>query len=231
VNGSSQIDPDGLPLPDAEAAENCAAKAREALTARPKASDWAVLVASLYWAVEADRRAIAATNAPPGSTAARIALKAVIQFLEKQPCVMQRGASMPLIELQGALVDLAAGRVSQLLKPIVKPPYNPGKGHHDSLRMGMAAKAMSLLMDGGIREDAAALRVARAIGIESRTVRNWRNRLKEGPGPGAPQEAVRHYKEALPPWPGSTPIQQAERVLELLRARMPVRTKSQEPPS
>ena len=215
---ADDTDPDGLPRADAAF---FAALETDALTARPKATDWAVLVAGLRWAAEVGRRGGEAGDAPPGTTASRLALKAVLAFLEKQDCVMRHGASMPLAKIQGALTDLAQGRVSPMFKPPVKANGNPGKGKGESLRMGIAARAMSELMDGGDSEDDAARQVAGALGGKMRpaTVRNWRARLNQGPGPGAPQEAIDHFKAPLPSWPDSTPTMRGKRLLEILKER------------
>ena len=51
-----RCDPDGLPLPDEATRDAIADLAREALTARPKATEWAILVASLCWAAEVGRQ-------------------------------------------------------------------------------------------------------------------------------------------------------------------------------
>jgi hypothetical protein len=50
---ADDTDPDGLPLADAAF---FAALETDALTAWPKATDWAVLVAGLRWAAEVGRR-------------------------------------------------------------------------------------------------------------------------------------------------------------------------------
>ena len=215
---------DNLPLPD-EA--TLATFWRDAATAPlPTPQEWAELLTGLRWAAEVQHQGKDAPNMPAGATAAQIALSAVVAFLERD-CVLRDGASMPLIELQGALLDLSSGRVSPMFKPVSKPAHNPGKGRSEALRIGMTARAMSLLMDGGSTEDAAAQRVGRALGIKPTTVKNWRDRMEQGHGPGASREAVAHYAAPLPDWPGSTPTQQGEQLLDLLKARAPFRPKSQ----
>jgi hypothetical protein len=214
----SVTDPDGLPLPD-QATFNALRSESGALTARPKASEWADLVAMLRWAAEVRRRGEDADNVPQGVTAARLALKAVIQFLQRE-CVLKHGASMPLIELQAALTDLTNGRVSQMFKPVAKPSGNPGKSRSDAAFMGNSARAMSLLMEAGKSEKDAASRVGKVLGIEPSQVKNWRDRLNQGPGPGAPRAAIDHYKARLPTWPDSTPLQQGERLLKVIKATL-----------
>lgn len=149
------------------------------------------------------------------------ALRAVLLFLERQPGVMRHAAIAPLIRLQGDIIDLADGRVSPLFKPVARQRGNPGKGQNEAMRMGFAVRTMSELMDGGTSEAEAARQVAAAIGEKATTVRNWRARLNEGPGPGAPQLAIDHYKEPLPPDLGSTPEQRGKNLLGVLRTRGP----------
>ena len=128
---------------------------------------------------------------------------------------------MPLLQLQAAIVDLADGRVSPMFKPRERPNRHPGKRQTDAFLMAMAARAMSELMEGGASEAAAALKVARALGGKASTIKNWRDRLNQGPGPGAPQAAVDHYRAPLPSWPGSTGTQRGERLLALMKERLP----------
>ena len=71
-----RTDPDGLPLPDDA---TLAQTPRRNHDTGPKASDWADLAARVRWAVEA-----------PGTKGHRIALNAVIDFLNKQPGTFRR---------------------------------------------------------------------------------------------------------------------------------------------
>jgi hypothetical protein len=122
-------DPDGLPTPsDAflAALGREAPTGNEALTTRPKATDWAVLVAGLRWAAEIDRRGNEDANVPEGTTGPRIALKALIAFLLKQDCVERHGAHVPLVRLAAALADLGDGIVSPLFRPTVRHPGAEG---------------------------------------------------------------------------------------------------------
>jgi len=199
----------------------------EALTARPKATDWAVLVAGLRWAAEVDRRGNEDGNVPEGTTAPRIALKALIAFLNKQPCVERHGAHVSLVRLAGALADLGDGIVSPLFRPTVRNPGNPGKGNNAALIMGFAARTLTELKDGGMPLDDAARRVATALRAgqvrgsgkyDAATVKTWRARIKSR-SKSIPPAAIFHYEEPLPPTLGHTPKQRGEALLKVLRDR------------
>jgi hypothetical protein len=208
-----QTDPDGLPLPD----DATWAKLRaEAMTRRPKVSDWADLAAGLRWAI-----------GHPGAMAPRIALKAVIDFLNKQPCVHSYGAALPLIELAAGLADLSDGITVPALKPAKRNPDNRRKSRADALTMGLAARAAEELVKGGMslkeacRAVATALRAGKVRGwkkVNAETVKNWRARIAEGDR-GAPQEAIDHFKGDLPDTYGDTHKQRGESLLALFRAR------------
>jgi hypothetical protein len=154
-------------------------------------------------------------------TGPALALRSILAFLQTQDCVMRHGASGPLLRLQSAILDLADGRVSPMFKPMKKPKGHPGMGREEAYRVGMAAQAMSLLMEGGESEDSAAREVARELGIKkAATVKNWRTRLSQGPGPGAPRDALELFNTPLEPWPGSTPKMRGKRILELMKDRL-----------
>lgn len=217
---------DGLPEPDAE---TFAALQAEAITARPKASDWAKLVAKLRWAVEVERRGLEA----PGTIAPRIALDALIEFLVKQRCIEQHGAHVPLVRLAGALADLAGGSTPPLFKPTVRKAGNRSKSHAEAVIRGFSVRAAEELIESGVpapdatRRVATALRAGKVSGwerINAATVENWRERIRQGvwrrqPVPGASQEAIDHYLEPLPAALGSSPKQRGEILLKILRER------------
>jgi hypothetical protein len=105
-------DPDGLPIPDQATLARLWNEAQKAPLPSPR--QWVELLALLRWAAEVRRHGEEADNAPQGTTAPRLALAAIIGFLSQQECVLKHGASMPLIDLQNALTDLADGIVSNL---------------------------------------------------------------------------------------------------------------------
>jgi hypothetical protein len=86
---------------------------------------------------------------------------------------------------------------------------------------------MSECVEAGDSISVAAEKVTRALRTGRRdlrdlkppTVKNWRDRLEAGPGPGAPDEAIKHYKEPLPPGLGTTPRQRADNLLKILAER------------
>jgi hypothetical protein len=84
---------------------------------------------------------------------------------------------------------------------------------------------MSELVDGGQDTTTAANRVAASLrksgssdykNIKSETVKKWREHLMEGPGPGAPREALGFFQMPIPELGDITSKQRGEELLRLL---------------
>jgi hypothetical protein len=186
---------------------------------------------------EIERRGLRNAELPPGVTGPERAQRAVLRFLQQQDCVMQHNAAAPILRLNSAISDLADGRVSPMFRPVNRRPGRRTTSRVEALIMGMAARAMSELMEAGATLDEAARQVAQAIRaggvighkkISAATVKNWRARIMEGPG-AAPPEAIAHFREPL--WPDATAARRGKNLLTVLRqagARLG-REESQEP--
>ncbi|CAN2533031.1 hypothetical+protein [Methylocapsa aurea] len=220
-----EIDGNGLPFMDDETLAKWRAEALESL---PLADDWADLVACLRWANELDRRGIEMEKLPKGLTAAERSLNAILLFMQRQPSLMREGGIAPLMRLHSAMVDVADGIASPLFKPVAKGSGRPGNGITVDTIKGFAARAMSELMEAGDTENDAATKVAKAIrkgrhsdmgDIETKTIKNWRDRLNSGIGPGASAIAIQQYKEELPHDLGSTPRERGQALLRVLAER------------
>ena len=151
----------------------------------------------------------------------------MLDFLQKQSGLMERGDLAPFLRLNAALTDLTFGRVSNLFKPANKKIGRPGVGSSRELLQALAARALSELFEAGEDRDQAAGRIARALkakrrdmtNVSAATVVNWRERLMQGPGPGASEEAVRQYCMPLPDRFGGTPKLRGETLLKALAKR------------
>ncbi|MDR3428098.1 hypothetical protein [Silvimonas sp.] len=84
---------------------------------------------------------------------------------------------------------------------------------------------MNELMEGGQASDEAAQKVARAMKAGKaaghskasyQTVKNWRARCMEGPGPNISPEALKNFQEPLPPHIGASPKERGEFLLNAL---------------
>jgi hypothetical protein len=218
-----RVDADSLPFPDEETITKWRA---EALAHPPSPDAWADLIALLRWAAELDRRGIDNPDLPPGMTAPQKSLLALLKFLEQHHILMKCGDTGPLFRLYTAVVDLANGRVSPMFKPVERHVGNPGKGLGYETIQGMAAKTLDELVAAGDSPKDAAKRVAAALKKSGRedmenatpvTVIKWREHLREArkPGPGAPENALRHFNET--PWPGLSPRKRGEALLRALK--------------
>jgi hypothetical protein len=221
-NGS--FDGGGLPFADNKTIDAWRA---EALRELPQPNDWADFIAMLRHSAELDRQGYAHPGMPENATGCVHALKAVISLLQRQPGLMRRGDLALLLRLHGALVDLAAGRASPIFKPVHRAAGAPGKGATFAHIQGLAARALAELVDGGMPVRDAAQRVARALktgrkdmgDVTPETIINWRERIEQGPGPGAPEDAIRSFLEPLPPSMGDTPLKRGNNLVKVLKER------------
>jgi hypothetical protein len=218
--------PDGLPLPDDS---TFAALRAEARREKFDLDRWADLCAFLAWIAEQDRRGAANPELPEGATTSELALRMVLTFLEEQsPFLARRGALAPLLRLDRAIVNLANGRVSPILKPVVKNRGgNPGMGVPDEV-IEFAARAMDELIQADFEHDKAAEMVATTLQtsgyckVTAETITNWRDGCKEGSGGRRVSDLVAaQFRKPLPPHMGNTPARRAANLLKLLkRARV-----------
>ena len=163
--------------------------------------------------------------------ATEAALQAVIEFLLSFEGLMRESAVIPLIRLAAALRELQDGKKPALLAPRPRPKGGrPGTDLRQAAVIGLAARAMTELMEAGQTARAAsdkvcaAIKAGKVVGwqrIKPRTVQAWRARCMEGePDPLRPaisRDAWRQYNERLSPDMGNTPADRAERLLFVLR--------------
>jgi hypothetical protein len=196
----------------------------EALANPPSPEDWADLVVAFRLASEVDK-CDTPPGTPPGIPAADLELQGVVRFIMNQRN-MKLNAN-PLLRTLSALGDLSAGQVHPMLRPINRKRKNPGKGHVAAMLQGCAARAYSELVEGGVPRQQAARKVAdalrpaskRGLGtVDAKTVINWQARLSQGPGPGAPDLAVQHYRAPVDGL-SDTPLARGKALLAALRDR------------
>jgi hypothetical protein len=91
---------------------------------------------------------------------------------------------------------------------------------------GIAARTLDELVAAGDNLEDASKRVAGILkksgredmkDVTSETVVKWREHLREArkPGPGAPENALKHFNEV--PWPGLSPRKRGEALLKALK--------------
>ena len=186
---------------------------------------WATLYGSLRQAIEIQKAGGEFDNAPTGAMAAEAGLQAVVDFLQACPELMQAGAVGPLTVLSAALRDLQKGKRPSFLLPRNVTGGRPGTGEARAAVIGFAARAMKELMDAGETAPEAAKAVHKAIKVgkaagwkktSPATIKNWRARCEEGPGPDISSRAIEHYKAPLPQDMGDTPTVRAKNLIKVL---------------
>lgn len=195
----------------------------------PDSESWGQFVLDLLHAAEVEKQERPHTE-PAGFAAAWVALHAVNRFLLQQPTLRQHAQIFaPLANLENALIDIRRGKAPPMLKPM-PPAHRPPNLTDFEQTKGLAARAMSELMTGGVPRWDAARTVAKAIGslrgagkVTAKTVDGWRHTLEGGAGPGAPQDgpALHAYRKELPKSFGDTPRQRGDGLVEMLRGTVP----------
>lgn len=193
------------------------------------ASAWIALYSDLLETAHHEKQGFEDPDTPPGFMATKLALLAVVSFLQSFDGLLQAGATTPLYRLSVALQDIQEGRKPPLLAP--RKGTNPGTDRTQARVQGFAALAMNELMKAGDTARSASDKVCAAIKkgrcrgwqkIDQNTVKNWRYRCEEGKPatvrPRISHDAQRIYSEGLPPGMGATPAKRAEILLFMLSA-------------
>lgn len=202
----------------------------EELHRRQTDLDWRRKRATEEEEAELERQQIAPPECPPGLHAINYAMMAFWDFLLSQHRLRFVADGHPVTRLMTAIGGLAGGGsyVPDFLKPRERGPGSPGKGDGVDLIKAIAARAYERLVAGGEARDeagrlvASALRQASEEGlglVTGATVQNWQARAEQGPGPGASERMIAHYREPLDPCLGSTPPVQGRALLAALKAR------------
>jgi hypothetical protein len=221
---SQSIDPDGLPLIDKETEHKWR---QEALQNLPLPVEIAELMVRLRWNTELHKRELKNPDLPLNLTVCEQSVRAIIQFLNANNYAQEYECSIPFMLLNSAFVDIAYGKSSKLFKPRRRNGRPPNDVAYETAK-GLAAKALSELIEAGENGDEAADRVARVLQkfrrddirkVSGRTVTNWRATLMQGPGPGASAAALFQYKTPLPANFGDTPKARGENLLNRLENR------------
>jgi hypothetical protein len=181
---------------------------REASESPPSIDDFAEMLVHIRANAALDRDIFSKSQPPDGLTAGLRSLRAVLIFLEKQRWLWEAGDLAPLLRLKNALDDLTDGKGSDLLKP-AKKNGRPGVGRQRGTLQALAAQTLNVAIAAGEDIDHAAGRIARElkrghpdIGIvNAETIKNWRQRQKQGPGAGAPDHVVNKFKAPLNGFP------------------------------
>jgi hypothetical protein len=167
---------------------------------------------------------------PPGLWSISYAMLALNHFLLNQRSLPFLANGHPVSRLIAAIGHLASGggHVPPFLKPIARQRGNPGNGDGAAMIQGVATRAYGELIEGGLSADEAARLVASALHqasqqglgpVSATKIQNWYERISCGPGPGAPELAVQHYREQLDPILGSTPLERGKALLAALEQR------------
>jgi hypothetical protein len=206
----------------------------EARANPPEPESWEEFYVALRWAKkldELDRKPeIIPPECPPGLWPISYAMLAFNHFLLNQRRLPFLANGHPVSRLIAAIGHLASGGgyVPPFLKPIERRRGNPGNGDGAAMIQGVAAHTYSELMEAGLSPDEAGRRVASALRqaserglgpVNATRVQNWHERISCGPGPGAPELAVQHYREQLDPCFGSTPLERGKALLAALEQR------------
>jgi hypothetical protein len=199
---------------------------QEVCQSPPELVDVAEMIAVISAAATRERDKVSKGETPDEREAIELCLQAVLQFLMKQPRLMERGDFQPLLRLNGALCDLKAGKAPNLFK-LEKKAGRPRVGVSREFYQSKGARTLSELIEAGEDKHQSAKRIAAELNkldignVEDETVINWRERLEQGEGQGASADAVREYLE---PVPGDTPKERGENLLKAFgqRARLTV---------
>lgn len=154
--------------------------------------------------------------------------QALMELIEANTWLKQMGLHQPIAELQLAITDIARGNEPELFKPVVKRSRNrPLPSAGADVVKGQAARVLDLLILSGEEASEAARRIARALQaggvigagrITASTIKNWRNRHKEGVGAdGVNSLSLSHFTGEIPAMAGQSPKEQAEWILRNLR--------------
>jgi hypothetical protein len=206
----------GQPFPD----EATLAKLR-AEVAPPNTQDWADTIALCMWAAdELEKPGKRNPRFPPGMTAAAFQMRALGNLLQRQHCIMRRGADLPIGKLLSAIVDQEAGHKPVLFQPVDPPHHSPGRSVADQEVMAYVALGIRILWENNVRPlEEAVRRVVSAFNsgcgaqvLTRTTARKWREEIMQGK---APPEVAKVYNDPMLEL-GSTIGERAGNVLKLI---------------
>ena len=134
-----QFDDDSVPWPDPELMKKWREAAlRDMPAPQELAEDFVDLIVAMRWASELDRIGAKNKYLPDKLTSTEYMLRALLTCFVTIPILREGGHLAPLTRLQAAIVDLAAGRQSDLFVPVIKKPGNPEKGVAHAALQGIA---------------------------------------------------------------------------------------------
>lgn len=220
---SKELDQDGLPILTPEAAQLWF---RSALNDLPRPEVLAGALVHIRRAAELEKLNLQAADLPTGMTAVSQSITAILGLLGSIPTIQARKDIAPLMRLLAHIEDLRTGRVGPMFKPRVRK-RGRSSPVNDALIQGYAARTMDLLIQGGEKAETAAKLVAAALrkgrsdlrGLSRQKVTNWRYRLMQGPGAGAPAVALQIFNQPLPAGFDGPPSEVARRLLKQLESR------------
>jgi hypothetical protein len=154
--------------------------------------------------------------------------QALMELIEANPWLKEMGLHQPIVRLQLAITDVARGNQPELFKPVVKRSRDkPLPSAEVDIVKGQAARVLDLLIQSGEDVSSAAAKIARELRasrvtgadkINAETIKNWRNRHREGAdADGVTVVSLRHFTGELPAMAGQSPKEQAEWILRNLR--------------
>ncbi len=141
----SNVDGDGLSLPDDATIAAWKAEALQIPCLQMIGPTWSCCCDGLPSRADKNRVGWLPRRDDSAGTGA---LKTVLLVLLRQPHLVQHGATWPLDQLLAAIWVLKQGRVAPIFKPTKQKTGHPGTSNDHGRVMGMAARALSELIDG-----------------------------------------------------------------------------------
>lgn len=219
-----QIDPDLMKQADRALIERWMQEAREN---PPDIEEWAVLVASLRFAAEVERRGEEDARLPKGMTSVVRGVRAMANFIIGHQNLKEDRLHAPLFRFFAAIVDLSEEKTPVIFKPVKSNGPRPGRPGADAVQanvQGVCSRAMTELMDSGLPLKDAAKKVMKAAtaggarghaALSAQKIQDWRDQIMAGHGAASPI-AIARYHALLPAAAGNTARERSEWLLASL---------------
>lgn len=218
-------------MSDARRANDQDATIEEILAFDPGRALWIDLVAVLKRSAALERQRLASPSEENDKLPSQRLMQDLLTLLARQELFRLRPDYLfCLSKLADALWELNEGRTRPMLRA-TEHAKKPGQSSLHATIKGLAARAMSELMEAGISREKAARRVSAALSeankqglaegtrspsVTWKTVAGWRDKVKEGPSESEAPTFRLAYQMNLND-DGSTPLERGEQLLEQIR--------------